>query len=88
MSKAGWIGGAFGLLIGAVVVYLSMGFQEYTCEVCVDFNNRQQCRSASGSDRETTVRTAQDNACAFLVQSKTDGFLCAQAQPRQITCKP
>jgi hypothetical protein len=88
MAKAGWIGGIFGVIIVVVIVYLSLSFEQYTCEVCMDFHGRSQCRKASGADRATAVQAAHDNACAFLVQSKTDGFLCGQAQPTQVACQP
>lgn len=88
MAKAGWIGGMFAVLLIAVIVYLSLQFEQYTCEVCIDFQGRNQCRTASGADRETATRTAQDNACAFLVGSKTEGFLCAQTQPARVVCQP
>ena len=87
MSKAAVIGGLFGVVMLGAVVYLSMGFNRYTCEVCIHFNGSTQCRSASGADQHTAVRTAQENACAFLVASKTDGFLCGQAQPTRVVCQ-
>lgn len=87
MSKAGIIGGLFGVVILGAILFLSMGFDQYTCEVCVEFNGRTQCRTASGADQETAMRTARDNACAFLVASKTDGFLCGQTQPERISCQ-
>jgi hypothetical protein len=88
MAKAGWIGAMFGVIILGLLFYLSLGLEQYTCEVCMDFRGRQQCRTASGADRETAMRTAQDNACAFVVQSKTEGFLCSQTQPVRMTCQP
>ena len=87
MSKAGVIGGLFGVAILGVILFLSMGFSQVTCEVCVDFKGRTQCRKAAGADKETAVITARDNACAFLVASKTDGFLCGQTQPSKVDCK-
>ena len=87
MSKAAVIGGVFGLTLLGAIVYFSMGFAQYTCEVCVTFNGRTQCRTASGADQKTAKQTAQDNACAFLIASKTDGFLCNQIHPAQVTCK-
>jgi hypothetical protein len=87
MSKATVIGSLFGLLMLGAILYLSMGLDEYTCEVCMTFNGRTQCRTASGADRQTAVRTGQDNACAFLVLSKTDGFLCGQTKPTRVTCQ-
>jgi hypothetical protein len=87
MSKAAMMGGLFAVVMLAAVVYLSMGFNRYTCEVCIHFNGGTQCRSASGADQRTAVRTAQENACAFLVASKTDGFLCGQLQPTRVVCQ-
>lgn len=36
MSKAGIIGGIFGVVILGAILFLSMGFTQYTCEVCID----------------------------------------------------
>ena len=88
MAKAGWIGGLFAVLLLGVVLYLSLQFDQHTCEVCMDFQGRNQCRTASGADRDTATRTARDNACAFLVHSKTEGFLCAQTPPVKVACQP
>jgi hypothetical protein len=87
MSKAALIGSLFGIVMIGAIVYLSMGLSQYTCEVCVSFNGRTQCRTASGADQNTARQTAHDNACAFLVASKTDGFLCGQAQPTRVACQ-
>lgn len=87
MSKAGIISGIFGVVILGAVLFLSMGFTQYKCEVCVDFKGRSQCRTAAGADKETAMNMARDNACAFLVASKTDGFLCGQTPPSKVECK-
>ena len=87
MPKAAIIGGLFGVVILGVMVYLSMGLSRYTCEVCVKFKGHMQCRTASGRDKQTAATTAHDNACAFLVTSKTDGFLCSQVQPTRTACQ-
>ncbi len=87
MSKAGVVGGVFALLLLGTVVYLSLGLQQYTCEVCMDFRGATQCRTAKGADQHTAEQTARDNACAFLVHSKTEGFLCGQTPPARVTCQ-
>ncbi len=87
MPKAAVVGTLFGVAILAVVIYLSMGLTQYSCEVCVEFNGRQQCRTASGTDERTAIRTAHDNACAFLITSKTEGFLCTQTPPSKVVCQ-
>ena len=86
MSRAGVIGGVFCVLILGLIFYLSMGFSQQTCTVCIEFKGRNKCRTASGADRETAVNAARDNACAFLVGSKTDGFLCSQTPSAKVTC--
>ncbi len=87
MSKAGVIGIVFGVVILGAILFLSMDFTQYTCEVCIEFKGRTQCRTASGADPDTAMVAARDNACAFLVASKTDGFLCSQIEPAKVTCK-
>ncbi|MGQ4810531.1 hypothetical protein NKDENANG_04008 [Candidatus Entotheonellaceae bacterium PAL068K] len=87
MSKTVIIGSLFGLVMLGTMIYLSMGLDQYTCEVCVTFKGRTQCRTASGADQDSAMVTARDNACAFLVASKTDGFLCSQTQPTRMVCQ-
>jgi hypothetical protein len=87
MSKAAIVGGLFGIAMIGAIAYLSLGLNQYTCEVCVTFNERSQCRTAAGADKQTAIQTAHDNACAFLVASKTDGFLCHQTPPARVACQ-
>jgi hypothetical protein len=87
MPKAGVVGGIFGVLLIGAIVYLSLGFDQLRCEVCMDFQGRTQCRTASGANEHTAVQTAKDNACAYLVHSKTEGFLCSQTTPARVTCQ-
>ena len=87
MAKAGVVGGIFGLLLLGAIVYLSLGLQQFTCEVCMDFQGQTQCRKASGANEQTAVQTAKDNACAYLVHSKTEGFLCSQTPPARVACQ-
>ena len=87
MPKTGIVEVIFGLILIGVIVYFSLGFDQQRCEVCMDFQGRTQCRTASGTNEHTAVQTAKDNACAYLVHSKTDGFLCSQTPPARVTCQ-
>ena len=87
MSKAGVVGGIFGVLLVGAIVYFSLGFDQQRCEVCMVFQGQRQCRTASGATEHTAVQTAKDNACAYLVHSKTEGFLCSQTPPARVTCQ-
>ena len=87
MPKAGVVGSIFGLLLVGAIVYFSLGLDQQTCEVCMNFQGRTQCRTAKGADEHTAVQTAKDNACAYIVHSKTEGFLCNQTPPARVTCQ-
>ena len=71
------------LLLG-VIVYSTLSLARYECEVCVTFNGRSACRVAAGATREETIRTATDNACAFLASGRTDSMACGRTPPTSI----
>ena len=87
MPKAGLVSVIFGAVIVGVVLFMSLSFDQVRCEVCVEYKGQTQCRSAEGIDAETASRTARDNACAFLISSKTDAFLCGQDAPKSVSCQ-
>ena len=87
MPKAGMVGVIFGVAIVGMILYLSLSFDEVRCEVCIEYKGQTECRTAGGADTETASRTARDNACAFLISSKTDAFLCGQGAPKSISCQ-
>ena len=45
-----------GTILG-VVIYTSIGKQDISCEVCIEFNGRTQCASASGATRQEATPT-------------------------------
>ena len=83
----------YGILV-ALVLLLPAAFMTWSvlsqttvsCEVCIEFHGRVQCRSASGLTREEAVRTATDNACAFLASGMTQVISCARTPPRSVSC--
>ena len=87
MPKAGLVGVIFGVAIVGLVLYLSLSFDQVRCEVCIEYKGLTECRTAAGTDNETASRTARDNACAFLISSKTDAFLCGQGTPKSVSCQ-
>ena len=78
----------------AAVVTLGMllwqGSQSFAfqCEVCVQFNQRSECRTARGSTAEEATRTAQDLACAPLVGSRAEIMACGRRPPTRVECTP
>ena len=87
MSKPALAAIAFVLLLLGLIAYAMKGLGRQTCEVCMDFEGRTQCRSAKGATREEAIRTATDNACAFLAQGMTDSMRCTRIPPSRVKCQ-
>jgi hypothetical protein len=74
--------GFFGIL-----AMLTMGQKKHRVEVCMEFQGRQSCRTASGPTREQAQRTATDNACALIASGMTDSMACQATQPIKVEWK-
>ncbi len=72
------------VLLLAALVYSTLSLARYECEVCVSFRGRSACRVAAGATREEAIRTASDNACAFLASGRTDSMACGRTPPTRI----
>jgi hypothetical protein len=74
------------LVIG-VVVYSSFRTGAIRCDVCVQFQGREACRSVDG-DTEADARTgAMTNACALVASGVTDGMACNRSVPTRAECR-
>lgn len=83
-QKTGFLIAAFIAGLFALVVYSSMGLTAYRVEVCMAYDGRTACRSASGADKETALRTASDNACAQISSGMTDSMACGRSTPTSV----
>lgn len=84
MNKTVAIGIAFVALVIGFLVYSSMHIAKYRVEVCVAFNGRNECRTASADTQDHALRSAQSNACALLVSGVTDTMQCERATPTSV----
>jgi len=75
----------FALLVLGAIVYSSMNLSKYRVEVCMTFNGRTACRTASGKDQEETLQTAVTNACADIASGVTDSIACERTAPSKET---
>lgn len=81
-------------ILAAVLIAASVGLlavsvlkqAKVSCEVCITFRGSTKCRTARGPTREEAVRTATDNACAFLAAGMTDSIACSNTPPSLATC--
>ncbi len=73
----------FAIFLG-VMTYSMMGNRKVRVEVCVNFNGRNNCRTASGATKDEAVRTATDNACALVASGMTETMTCGHQPPASI----
>jgi len=71
-----------------LIVYAMLSSFAHECEVCVTFHGRTACRQAAGKTAEEAMRTAQDNACAFVASGMTETVECTGRRPASATCAP
>jgi hypothetical protein len=69
----------------AILMYTSFqGMSTHRVEVCMEFQGRQACRTASASTKDQALRTATDNACAQISSGMTDSIGCSQSMPQSV----
>ncbi len=86
-AKIGWVSALVGVAMVAVVSYAMLQQAQVTCEACVTFHGRTQCRTAVGPDEEEARRTAVDNACGLLASGMADSISCSNTQPDRLVCE-
>lgn len=78
-----------GILIVAailgIIAYSSMNLARYRVEVCMGYNGRTNCRTASGSSEDFALRSAKTNACAGIASGVTETIGCEGATPEKVT---
>jgi len=89
MNKAGKflsIVAGLAALIG-YMVYLTMSSSRVSCEVCIEFRGRTECRRATGTDEEEAQLSATNTACGLISGGVGDGIACQNTPPSSITCQ-
>jgi hypothetical protein len=72
-----------------VVVYVvvsSFGLSQESCEVCMEFEGRESCRTARAPSREEAIQAARNNACARITNGRAEGIRCGGIQPVSVRC--
>jgi hypothetical protein len=75
------------LVILSYIVYSSMALDQFSCEVCMEFRGRRDCRRAVGATEAEALRTALDTACAQLSSGMTDTIECSRTPPQSVDCQ-
>jgi hypothetical protein len=87
MSKALIAGIVVVLVLGGLVYYAMSGQTATSCEVCIEFNGQTKCRTAKGPNKLEAIKTASDNACAYIASGMTDSIACSHRDPKSTKCE-
>ena len=84
MKKSVLLGILFLVAFLGIVVYSTMGAGRIRCEVCITYQGRNACRTASARTRDLALRTATENACALISSGVTDSNQCHNTPPDSV----
>lgn len=74
---------AFAAFVGAITWQMS-SLRQNRVEVCMAFQGRQNCSTASGTTKEEALRTATDAACTLIAGGVTDTMACSRGNPLSV----
>jgi hypothetical protein len=74
-------------LLVSFMAYLTMSSGQVTCDVCVEFRGRSECRKATGKDRDEAQRSATGTACSLMASGVGDVIACQNTEPKTISCQ-
>jgi hypothetical protein len=91
-KRSKWIAGSMSVVavlvtVAAMLSYVKSSLAE-SCEVCITFNGRTDCREAFAQTRDEAIETATTNACALISSGMTDSIQCSNSKPDSVTCAP
>lgn len=87
MTRIGIIGTFLLLGVLGYVVFQSFRLEAASCEVCIEYNGRSQCRTVGGATIDEARQGAITNACAFLSSGVTDSMACQRTKPISESCR-
>ena len=73
------------LVVGFVLMQ-SFSLEAHTCEVCMEYRGRTQCRSVGAATVDEARQGAIVNACAFISSGVTDSMACGRQDPVRESC--
>ena len=78
------------LIVAGFVVLLiwsTMASQQVECDVCVEFNGRRNCATASAANEAQAAQSAQTTACGTVSSGMAETVLCGDAVPVSRRCQ-
>ena len=85
MRKPVVAGIIFVLIVLGVIVYSTLTLTKHRIEVCIQFNGKTNCKTASAVTEEFAQQTATANACGEIAFGVTETVACEHAPPVKVT---
>ena len=70
-------------LVGALA-YSTLQQTRERYEVCVSFKGASHCATATGSNYDQAVRSAQEIDCQLLSNGRDENMVCLASQPKSV----
>jgi hypothetical protein len=75
------------VLVVGYFAYLTMSAGGVTCDVCIEFHGRTECRKATGKDEAEAQMSAASTACSVMTGGVADSIACTNATPSKMSCQ-
>ena len=70
-----------------LLMWSTMASQQVECDVCVEFNGRRNCATASAANEAQAAQSAQSTACGTVSSGMAEAVLCGDATPASRRCR-
>jgi len=85
MKKPVLYGIIFVLIVLGVIVYSSFNLAKVRVQVCMQFNGKTNCKTASATTEEFALQAAITNACGEIAFGVTETVACGHTTPAKVT---
>jgi len=79
-----WIAIAFAVVVLGAIGFSTFRRQPFRCRVCITYNGRQDCRTASADSRQQALQTATMTVCAQLSSGVIESNKCETTRPDSV----
>jgi len=79
-----WLMVAAAAALLAVLISSTLHQTRLKYEVCVNFNGRSHCATATGATPEEAIRSAREIDCELLSNGRDENVRCTGAEPASV----
>ena len=83
-NQVRWIIGLGAVALVGALAYSTMQQTRERYEVCVSFKGATHCATATGSNYDQAVRSAQEIDCQLLSNGRDENMVCLASPPASI----